>query len=372
MLSRKVIAFYLPQFHPTDENDQWWGVGFTEWTNVSRSRPRYRGHRQPQIPANLGFYDLRLQETRIAQAKLAEYYGIYGFCYYHYWFNGKIILGKPLQAIISDKTPNFPFCVCWANENWTRAWDGLDRQILIEQNYSDEDHQNHIKYLIQIFLDDRYIKIDGSPLILIYRLNKIPNYKMVLHNWRLAAMRAGFPGLYVCAAKTGFDGIDDATILNSGVNAIVDFQPNSNDFPKPSDSRGAFQRLAKSLLPDVIYQNIKIRISSNKIIPYGKLSKKLGSRKWPVNYKKFPCIFPSWDNSARRKSATIIQNNDPKDYGAWLKSALNAVSAYPINEQLVFINAWNEWAEGCHLEPDLEMGLSFLEETKIQLLDQNP
>lgn len=367
MPGNKIIAFYLPQYHPIAENNLWWGPGFTEWTNVSRARPRFNGHRQPQIPADLGFYDLRLSETRVAQAELAKIYGISAFCYYHYWFHGKILLGEPLQAVLDKCSPDFPFCICWANQNWTRAWDGLDRQMLIEQNYSDDDNKRHIEHLLNIFDDNRYIKIDGRPLFLIYRLNEIPNCKRVLESWRATAKLRGFPDLFICTVKTGFDVDDDDKILSIGVDAIVDFQPNSNDFPIPGSINGIMQYLAKSLLPKSIYQAIKIRASSNKIVSYKKLSEHLASRHWPKDYRKFPCVFPSWDNSARRKSATIIQNNNPKDYGYWLKSAVNAVSVYPENERLIFINAWNEWAEGCHLEPDLDTGLSFLEETKIQL-----
>jgi lipopolysaccharide biosynthesis protein len=367
MSTSKLIAFYLPQYHPVAENNKWWGAGFTEWTNVSRARPRFFGHRQPHIPADLGFYDLRLRETKLAQIELAKKYGINGFCYYHYWFNGNILLGGPLKSVVEDDSLDFPFCVCWANENWTRAWDGLDKQVLIEQIYSIQDNREHINYLLPIFRDQRYIKIGGCPLLLIYRLNNIPNCKQALDGWRSAAKQFGFPDLYICVAKTGFDKEDDAAILNYGVDAIVDFQPNSNDFPKPRDIVGKLQGLAKKLLPNAIYQGIKIRASSNKIISYEQLFKKLSSRAWPSSYRKFPCVFPSWDNSSRRKSATIIQNDNVENYGAWLKSAIEAVEPYPVQERLVFINAWNEWAEGCHLEPDLEMGHSYLEETQVQV-----
>ncbi|MDJ0634982.1 MAG: glycoside hydrolase family 99-like domain-containing protein [Xenococcaceae cyanobacterium MO_188.B29] len=180
----KAIAFYLPQYHPIPENDKWWGKGFTEWTSVAKAKPLFKDHYQPHLPADLGFYDLRLPEVRQAQADLAREYGIYGFCYYHYWFNGKRLLERPFNEVLESGKPDFPFCLCWANENWTRRWDGQDREILIEQKYSVVDDREHIKSLISAFKDPRYIKIDGKPLFLIYRVNSLPDPSLTQKIWR--------------------------------------------------------------------------------------------------------------------------------------------------------------------------------------------
>lgn len=360
----KPISFYLPQFHPISENDEWWGPGFTEWTNVSAARPRFEGHHQPHIPADLGFYDLRLAETRIAQAELASRYGIGGFCYYHYWFNGKLLLERPLRALLASDDPAFPFCLCWANENWTRAWDGLDRQVLMAQDYSEQDAQAHIDWFIEVFKDERYIKIDGRPLLVIYRPDHIPDPESMIGMWREALRSAGFPDLYLCAVKNGFVTLEDHELLAQGYDAIVDFQPNRKDFPAPTSPRQYLYRLLRRFLPDSLYQRLKVTVSANNIVDYKKMAEGLmRQRPWPSDYRKFPCVFPSWDNTARRNTPTIIQNNDPAVYGAWLKDSLHKVSGYPEGERLVFINAWNEWAEGCHLEPDRKLGHAFLEET---------
>lgn len=363
IMNSKVIAFYLPQFHPIPENDAWWGTGFTEWTNVTLSGPRFFGHHQPQLPADLGFYDLRLSETRTLQAALAKQYNIYGFCYYHYWFNGRMLLQKPFNEVLASNEPDFPFCLCWANENWTRAWDGLDRQVLIEQDYTKDDSAAHIIWLINAFKDIRYIKVDGRPLLLIYRFDKIPGIRDMITAWRNAVRNAGFADLYVCAVKNGFIDIDDQDILDFGFNAIVDFQPNRHDFPASSNIKSKIYRIARQFLPDALYQKLKLSVAANNIVSYRDMVCALMDKDWPVSYSKFPCVFPSWDNSARRKSATIIQNDNPELYGKWLVSAINKVKAYPKSEQIVFINAWNEWAEGCHLEPDLRYGHAFLEQT---------
>lgn len=360
----KTIAFYLPQFHPIKENNEWWGAGFTEWTNVSAAMPRFPGHHQPQIPADLGFYDLRLAETRQAQADLATKYGIHGFCYYHYWFNGQMLLDRPFNEVLSSGEPDFPFCLCWANENWTRAWDGLERQVLIQQDYTEEDSHNHIEWFMQAFRDERYIKIDGRPLLLIYRLDNIPNVRGEMTGWRDVAKKNGFPDLYLCAVKNGFVDIADQEILELGFDAIVDFQPDRRDFPAPQGFKQWLYRWARRLLPDSIYQWLKLSVSANNLVNYRAMADGIMKKVWPVEYRKFPCVFPSWDNSARRNSATIIQNDEPAVYGNWLKRSIDNVQAYPESERIVFINAWNEWAEGCHLEPDRKNGHAFLEQTK--------
>ncbi|MFG0631975.1 glycoside hydrolase family 99-like domain-containing protein [Pseudomonas sp. xss_2] len=360
----KVLAFYLPQYHPIPENNEWWGEGFTEWNNVAPARPRFDGHYQPHIPADLGFYDLRVAETRQKQASLAAEYGVDGFCYYHYWFNGRRLLERPLFEVLKSNSPTLPFCICWANENWTRAWDGLDRQVLMSQDYTAEDSDAHITCLLEYFSDNRYIKINGRPLFLVYRPDHIPNASSYFAEWNSKAESAGFPGLYICAVKNGFVELSDKEILNEGYDAIVDFQPDRRDFPIASSRSQVAVDLARKVLPNTVYQYLKTNVSAVNRIDYTALVEGVTKKEWPQDYRKYPCVFPSWDNTARRKTPTVIQNLEPETYGRWLKYALESVSQYPEDESFVFINAWNEWAEGCHLEPDKKMGRAFLEVTK--------
>ncbi len=359
----KKIAFYLPQYHPIAENNEWWGEGFTEWSNVAKAKPLFSGHYQPHIPADLGFYDLRLKETRKAQAELAEKYSVNGFCYYHYWFNGKMLLDMPLQKMLSSDEPSLPFCLCWANENWTRAWDGLDREVLIKQEYTDEDANQHIDWFVEVFKDNRYILIDGKPLLLIYRPDKILNAENMIKSWRIKCEQTGLNGIYICAVKSGFVRSSDEEVLSQGYDAIVDFQPNRQNFPPAKGVKQVIYKLLRLILPDIMYQWLKLNVSAINYIDYKKMVATWLQRSWPKNYVKLPCVFPSWDNTARRNSPTVIQNTDAKVYGEWLTAAFDRVSSYSDSEKIVFINAWNEWAEGCHLEPDIKNRCDFLEET---------
>jgi len=218
----KAIAFYLPQFHPVPENDAWWGKGFTEWTNVTKARPRFPGHYQPHLPADLGFYDLRLPEARAAQAALAKEYGIFGFCYYHYWFNGRRLLERPFNEVLASGQPDFPFCLCWANENWTRVWDGGNNEILLKQQYSSDDDQAHIESLITAFQDERYIRIDDKPIFLVYRTKFLPDPARTAAIWRAAAKRAGLRDLFLIRVEN-FGDFTDPTLI--GFDAAVEFAP---------------------------------------------------------------------------------------------------------------------------------------------------
>ena len=201
----KLLAFYLPQFHPIPENDEWWGTGFTEWRNVMKAKPQFPGHYQPHVPSELGFYDLRVPEVRERQADLARQFGIHGFCYYHYWFHGKRLLETPFNEVLASGSPDFPFALCWANEEWTRNWDAQTGRVLMEQRYSEEDDRAHIQWLIKAFTDSRYIKIDGRPLVLIYRAKKLPDARRTTDLWRSEAHRAGFPDLYLCKVESHGD-----------------------------------------------------------------------------------------------------------------------------------------------------------------------
>lgn len=357
---------YLPQFHPIPENDEWWGAGFTEWTNVTKAKPLFKGHHQPQLPSDTGFYDLRLPEVRALQARMAGNNNIDGFCYYHYWFEGRRLLNQPFDAVLSSKEPNFPFCLCWANETWSRAWDGLERNVLIKQSYSEEDNINHIKWLISAFSDFRYMKINGKPLFVIYRPGSIPDIRGLIELWNEESKKAGFPGIYFVGAISGFTVDEDKLFDDNLFNAYLDFQPNRKDFPEAVNFRSFFYEKLRTILPDFIYQTLKNNVRAKKIISY----KSFVEQKINTGYKNlpertYPCVFPSWDNTPRRDTPTIIQNLDESVYGEWLLKAINvSIGNFKGDEQLVFINAWNEWAEGCHLEPDTKLGDRFLKETR--------
>ncbi|MBE9585364.1 glycoside hydrolase family 99-like domain-containing protein [Mucilaginibacter sp. JRF] len=367
----RTIAIHLPQFHPIKENDEWWGKGFTEWTNVSKAQPLFKDHYQPHLPADMGFYDLRLADARAEQAKLAKEYGIYGFCYYHYWFNGRRVLERPLQEILASGEPDFPFMVCWANENWTRVWNGSDKDVLLKQDYSPEDDREHIQYLITLFEDPRYIRVDGKPVVAIYRSTMIPDPKTTTDIWREEAAKKGME-LYICRFESfGEEGSD--LIKNGGFDAAVEFQPMGK-------ARRTFETLLKK---ETSLAKFRRRVRMKLVKEFPKLSHlvrnahdygtvidykeyveySLGQPK--KDYKIFPGITPMWDNSARKqKNYIVFHNSSPSIYKYWFKKILDRFKPYSKDENLVFINAWNEWAEGNHLEPCRKWGRGYLEATK--------
>jgi lipopolysaccharide biosynthesis protein len=345
----KLISFYLPQFHPILENDLWWGKGFTEWTNVTKAKPLFRDHYQPHLPADLGFYDLRLPEARQAQAELAKKYNIYGFCYYHYWFNGKRLLERPFNEVLESGQPDFPFCLCWANENWTRRWDGLDTDILAEQVYNDDSDILHIQWLANVFQDTRYIRIDSKPLFLVYRASKLPNAARTTDIWRNEAYKLGIGDIFLCKVESFLDEKSDPKL--SGFDASVEFQPSN-----------------RSLKRNILWRILgKLGISNhpyavNHIHDYSKLVD-LALNEPDVAYRRFPCITPSWDNSSRRKNnATIFHDSTPQKYEYWLKETIQKLEKK--SDNIIFINAWNEWGEGNHLEPCQKWNLAYLEATQ--------
>jgi lipopolysaccharide biosynthesis protein len=366
----KTIAFYLPQFHPIPENDAWWGKGFTEWTNVAKAGPLFKGHHQPQIPADLGFYDLRLEESRIAQAELAKEHGIGGFCYYHYWFNDKMLLERPFNEVLASGKPDFPFCLCWANENWSRRWDGLEQELLAAQDYEKYDPARHMEWLAQAFKDPRYIRIGGKPLFLLYWADHIPNVAEVLKAWRKEARRILQTDIYVCAVKSHRFGLTDEETMALGFDALVNFHPHPKLLPKPDKARikRFFNKRINSFFRQFGCDALK-KFPIYSHYDYGKYINNVLSRP-QGKAKQFPCVFPSWDNSARKKrDAVVIQNSDADLFKKWLRKTVETVMHCDKEEQIVFINAWNEWAEGCHLEPDLENGRKFLEVVRDVLAD---
>jgi lipopolysaccharide biosynthesis protein len=357
--SPTVLAFYLPQYHPIPENNQWWGAGFTEWTNVAKARPQFRGHHQPHLPADLGFYDLRVPEVREQQAALAASAGIGGFAYYHYWFNGCRLLERPIEDNLRSGKPVFPFLLVWANENWTRRWDGGEYDILMEQHYSAEDDLRHIRSLRPALTDDRYLCRDGKPVFAVYRSRRLPNPVATTELWRAEAERWGLPGLYLLRVESfAEEGGDPRT---HGFDAAVQFQPsweNMPELPVRFRTRRRLQRLTPRF--------------SHRVVPYREVAQLAMERAAPY-YPRWPCVTPGFDNSARRRrEATILLDPTPEVYRQWLIQALQRgreVARLYENRSdgLVFINAWNEWAEGNHLEPDQRHGHSFLDATRAAL-----
>lgn len=352
----KPIAIYLPQFHPIAENNTWWGEGFTEWTNVKKSKPVFEGHYQPHVPKNHHYYNLDDIEVMKNQAQVAQEYGVYGFCFYHYWFNGKLLLEKPIHNWLSSDI-DFPFCLSWANENWTRRWDGKDKEILISQNYSDEDDGAHIHYLLPIFRDPRYIKINGKPVFLMYRSELHPNIKAATDHWREEAKKAGFPDLFLIRMENFFRD-DDPTL--SGFDAGMEFAPDVSCQGKKVHKRNMPKYLTNKLLHHLGIK--KNGVYENGVYDYITLKENMKNRDIP-DYPYFRCACPSWDNSPRRSQhARIFINSNPELFGEWIRSLSTYTrKAFAPDQRFMFINAWNEWGEGCHLEPDEKYGYEFLE-----------
>jgi lipopolysaccharide biosynthesis protein len=357
----RLLAFYLPQFHPIPENDRWWGRGFTEWTNVAKARPLFAGHPQPHLPSELGFYDLRVPEVREAQADLARAHGISGFCYYHYWFNGRRLLNRPFDEVLASGRPDFPFCLCWANENWTRRWDGADHEILMSQRYSDQDDRAHIEHLLPAFENRRYVRVDGKPLFLVYRTELLPDPGRTAAIWRQRAIAAGIGDLYLARVESFVSNIDPKTI---GFDAAIEFAPDWHVLPAARFHRQRWDLSAKILHRLSGIGLIPSAYLTHRVYPYALLARAM-LEKPPVHYRRFRCATPRWDNSPRRTNDSIIfRDCSPAIYERWLRALVQATcEGFQGDERLVFVNAWNEWAEGNHLEPDLLKGRAYLEAT---------
>lgn len=367
-MKKRLIAINLPQFHPFKENDEWWGKGFTEWTNVTKAKPRFRGHYQPHLPSDTGFYDLRLPESREMQSNMAKQYGIYGFCYYHYWFNGKRLMERPVNEIIESGKPDFPFMLCWANENWSRNWDGGFHKVLIKQDYSENDDIEHMEYLCNnVFTDKRYIRVNNKPFFIIYKPELFPDIEHTINTWRKVA-KAHDIELYL-----GFMNREDddskCIYLEKGFDVAIDFQPHVTPYIKPKSKR----LLDFSNLPYRLWRKFsKSPNPFNIKLNYKKYVNKM-SQTSPKEFKQFPGITPGWDNSPRRvgKGYFALLNSTPQTYGKWLKHILLNFKPFSEEENFIFINAWNEWAEGNHLEPDQKWGDAYLKETLEQIKDYN-
>lgn len=357
-----LIALYLPQFHPIPENDAAWGPGFTEWNNVVRAAPRFDGHRQPQLPRDLGFYDLRLDATRARQAEIAKEHGIDAFCYYSYWLDDRTILGLPIELELRATDRDFPVCMCWANENWTRAWDGREADQILKQGYGAEGIESYCRYLVEKFKHPRYLKLEGRPIFLVYSPEEIPSDIDFPGTLRAIAARSGVPNVHLVAVKHGRAKLSSADMLSKGYDAVMLFQPNQQNFPAPKTGSAKIKSIIRKLLPRPLYNLVRHNVSSYQAIDYAPMAKALGER--PLAEHELPCVFPSWDNTARRSISTVIQNENPAEFGQWLKKEMAKVSLRDTASRVVFINAWNEWAEGCHLEPDQMTGHQYLEQVR--------
>lgn len=372
----RIIAIYLPQFHPIPENDEWWGKGFTEWTNVGRAKPLFRGHDQPKVPADLGYYDLRLPEVREAQAQLAREAGIEGFCYYHYWFgNGRRLLERPFNEVLELGKPDFPFCLCWANHTWSnKTWEKSKSKttntILLEQRYLGiEDYTMHFNALLPAFLDKRYMTVNGKPIFVIYNPWDSPEIKRFIDTWQSLARINGLPGIHFVGktqSTVSHEKQQDGTIkvvlpnlksskdvynkvLSLGFDAVQSFGKRRGELL----SKGKWMTYAREIL-------LKVGLNSKLLYDYPKAVKYFFAPEdsWDNVY---PTIMPGYDRTARIGNAEgIFVNNSPENFKMHVKDAINIVKNKPQQQQIIFLNAWNEWAEGCYVEPDITNGHGFL------------
>jgi len=346
-LPATLVAFYLPQFHAIPENDEWWGIGFTEWRNVTRALPQFEGHQQPKLPADLGFYDLRNPTVMRDQSRLASEYGISAFCFYFYWFHGKTLLESPLRSWLAERAVDLSFCLCWANEKWTRTWDGRGEEILIDQSHDPEDDLNFIAHIAEFMRDPRYLKVDGKPLLLVYRPGLLPDSESTAERWRTWCRDNGICEIHLAYVQS-FEQPDPREI---GFDSAVEFPPNLSS-------------------PRAITANLDLINDeySGAAFDWREMAASFQDRR-PREYTLYRSVNTGWDNEARRPgSGRTYLFSSPRGYRDWLAHSI-ATSAAPLGHQpMVFINAWNEWAEGATLEPDLKKGHAMLHATR-QALD---
>jgi GT2 family glycosyltransferase len=340
----RTIAFYLPQFHPFAENDAWWGRGFTEWTNVSRAQPSYSFHYQPHLPSDMGFYDLRLTEIFGEQARLAARYGLAGFCVYYYNFDGRRVLEKAFEKLLDRPEIPFPFCICWANENWTRHWDGGDRHILLGQSYSEESFESVVADAIRYAQDPRYLQVNGKPLFLLYRPGLLPEPKNFADLCRRRFREAGFPDVHLVYVESMEMVAANLRPADIGFDACVEFPPQGRAVPSTAPAE-----VVKKDWAGYRYD-------------YAETAQAFINRP-RAGYARYPAVFPSWDNTPRQPlKGTSFEGVSPALFQAYLEAKLDEVQTTQVgDERLLFINAWNEWAEGAHLEPDQAYGHRWLE-----------
>lgn len=371
----RVIALYLPQFHPIPENDEWWGKGFTEWTNVKKAKPLCKGHVQPRVPADLGYYDLRDPETRERQAELAREAGIEGFCYYHYWFgNGKQLLERPFNEVLASGKPDFPFCLCWANHDWTnKSWKKGNTQktgsMIMQMQYSEEDHINHFYNILPAFRDKRYITVDGKPLFAVWAPRNIPNGKRFVELWQNLAKQNGLPGIHfvgytanankklpngrISLYETNKASAFYQSVLDIGYDAVI-----SSGLTRAQSIIQGRLGLAWNIL------TYKTRIPSSSHLDYSKVMRHyyVDEDAWENVY---PTLLPQWDRTPRAGSKTeFLINSSPGKFQSTIEEALSYLKDKTSEHRILFLKAWNEWGEGNYVEPDQQFGHGWLDAIK--------
>jgi lipopolysaccharide biosynthesis protein len=340
----RILPFYLPQFHPTPENNMWWGEGFTEWTNVTAARPIFEGHNQPNLPADLGFYDLRLDEVRAAQMELAAGHGIEGFMYYYYWFAGHRLLSTPVDALLASDVQK-PFCLMWANENWTRRWDGRSSDILMGQDYEHVPASEFIDDVMKFLADPRYLRVDGRPVLAVYRISQIPNHQQVMEQWRQRARESGVGELFLLSVDVArqFDGLIGGAKA-AGLDGLLGFPPHNLKWEWVSHSGLSVDRRFKG-----------------NLLSYEAMARDAERRMARLDDTMFPGVMVNFDNTARRQFASDVWfGSNPYTFRRWLAASVSGVSHREPDERIVFVNAWNEWAEAAILEPTMRFGRTFL------------
>ena len=349
----KIVAFYLPQFHPIPENYAWWGKGFTDWSNVAKAQPQFVGHDQPRLPADLGYYDLRVPTVMAQQIAMAKTAGVAAFCFHYYWFAGKRLLEAPIEAYLADPSLDLPFALCWANENWTRRWEGDESQVLITQDHSPEDDKAVFRDLARYLADPRYLRIGGRPVLVVYRPELLPDAKATTDRWRALSLELGL-GELVLYATTAFGFSDYAAC---GFDGIVDFPPHGIDVAE-------ITREIELLNPGF----------EGQVYDYARVADAKLNALATADPGLVPGVMPSWDNQARKSGAgKVFHGADPATYQRWLSGALDhAARTRSRGEALVFVNAWNEWAEGAYLEPDRRFGHAYLHATRAAMAPYVP
>ncbi len=350
----RAIAYYLPQYHSIPENDAWWGKGFTEWTNVAKAKPMFKGHEQPKLPADLGFYDLRIHEVRELQAQMAKEAGIEGFCYWHYWFgNGKRLLERPFNEVLASGKPDFPFCLGWANESWTGIWHGLDNKILMEQKYPGvNDYEAHFYELLPAFKDKRYIQVDEKPLFMVYNTFSLPDINEFTDTFRKLAIKNGLKGIYLVASNAGYEwnpaeGGFDAVTFSPHSNLIISGQSLKIKLKRKIRNTAALFKCYKSLFSKPIYT-----FSFKEALPFLRTENKF-------NYEFIHTLVTGFDNTPRSgKNGYVLNGYTPEIFRMHVKQILPKVME--TKHKIVFVKSWNEWAEGNFLEPDAKHGKAFL------------
>ena len=357
MSNKKVLAFYLPQFHTFKENDEWWGKGFTEWTNTTKAKPLFPAHNQPRTPYNNNYYDLSKKENIIWQMNLANKYGLYGFCFYHYWFNGKVLMEKPLR-IMRELDERLPYCFCWANEPWTRAWDGKDKEVLMPQYYGGEkEWSQHFDYLMDFFSDEKYIKIDNKPVLLLYQAQSINNCEKMIAYMDEMCVQKGFSGIYIIEERNTFQSVKYCK--NSA--AIVDFEPMYTMKYGRSIGLRAIDKLKATIFNRKYCSNMLI-YSYDKV--WQSIIRRAKNEK--SECKKYLGAFVDWDNFARKgKNGIMFYGTSPEKFGKYLKKLITECKNE--NGDYIFINAWNEWAEGTYLEPDTKWSYDYLKQMSLAI-----